>query len=136
VAIRQIEMQQCIPIKIEAVATGRKQRLKMKDRFASSRNSRDYGAAGRFRDATARHHCGAGITQNLRIPHDSCLCSRATWPLLQAGMTLDEGCRSWRNVFKQPRVQLLTRTCIRLLVDGRSFSQALRDFPRFFSRST
>src|ERR1043165_3904852 len=33
---------------------------------------------------------------------------------------------------KQPRVQLMTRSLHQALIDGRSFSQALREMPRIF----
>jgi type II secretory pathway component PulF len=52
--------------------------------------------------------------------------------LLQAGMTLDEGLSILEKRLKQPRVQQMTRALHQALVDGRSFSQALRDFPRVF----
>ncbi|HSH38391.1 MAG TPA: type II secretion system F family protein, partial [Chthoniobacterales bacterium] len=52
--------------------------------------------------------------------------------LLHAGMTLDEGLAVLEKRLKHPRVQQMTRALHRALVDGRSFSQALRDFPRIF----
>ncbi|MEP6821908.1 MAG: type II secretion system F family protein, partial [Chthoniobacterales bacterium] len=52
--------------------------------------------------------------------------------LLQAGMTLDEGLSVLRKRLKHPRVQQMTASLHQALVDGRSFSQALRDFPRIF----
>src|ERR1700731_5208493 len=115
VAIRQIEMQQCIPIKIEAVGVSLE---------AAGRDERST-----LRDATA----APASTQNLRIPHGQLLVfTEQLGHLLQAGMTLDEGLSILEKRFKQPRVQLLTRTLHQALVDGRSFSQALRDFPRIF----
>ena len=116
VAIRQIEMQQCIPIKIEAVGVSPE---------AATRDERSI----RRGDATA----APTSTQNLRIPHGQLLVfTEQLGHLLQAGMTLDEGLSILQKRFKQPRVQLLTRTLHQALVDGRSFSQALRDFPRIF----
>jgi type II secretory pathway component PulF len=52
--------------------------------------------------------------------------------LLQAGMTLDEGLSILEKRLKQPRLQQMTRALHQALVDGRSFSQALREFPRIF----
>src|SRR4030081_51030 len=117
VAIRQIEMQQCIPIKIEAVGVSLE---------AARRDD--------LRDGTARPATAAAAPrQNLRIPHGQLLVfTEQLGHLLQAGMTLDEGLSILEKRFKQPRVQLLTRTLHQALVDGRSFSQALRDFPRIF----
>jgi general secretion pathway protein F len=47
-------------------------------------------------------------------------------------MTLDEGLSVLEKRLKQPRVQQMTHGLHQALVDGRSFSQALRDFPRVF----
>ena len=47
-------------------------------------------------------------------------------------MTLDESLGVLEKRLKHPRVQQMTRTLHQALVDGRSFSQALRDFPRIF----
>jgi type II secretory pathway component PulF len=112
VAIRQIEQQRCIPIKIEAVIA-----------------------------AVAKGHNGAAVattptkppTQNLKIPHGQLLLfTEQLAHLLQAGMTLDEGLSILEKRLKQPRVQQMTQGLHQGLVDGRSFSQSLREFPRIF----
>lgn len=109
VAIRQIEMQQCIPIKIEAVLA-----------------APEAGAKGEKPTTLPS-------TQNLKIPHGQLLVfTEQLAHLLQAGMTLDEGLSIMEKRLKQPRLQQMTRTLHQALVDGRSFSQALRDFPRIF----
>jgi type II secretory pathway component PulF len=109
VAIRQIELLQCIPIKIEAV-------LATPEAGAKSDGSTLASAA-----------------QNLKISHSHLLIfTEQLGHLLQAGMTLDEGLSILEKRLKQPRVQQMTRTLHQALVDGRSFSQALRDFPRIF----
>src|SRR6267143_2148195 len=138
VAIRQIEMQHCIPIKIEVVptepeATAKDERsTRLRPAIAGLRRGRSPLAP--LSDATARPATAApASTQNLRIPHGQLLVfTEQLGHLLQAGMTLDEGLSILEKRFKQPRVQLLTRTLHQALVDGRSFSQALRDFPRIF----
>src|SRR6266403_1477861 len=108
VAIRQIEQQRCIPIRIEPVATEPK-------------------IAEREKSATAP------ATQNLKIPHGQLLVfTEQLGHLLQAGMTLDEGLSILEKRLKQPRVQQMTHTLHQALVDGRSFSQSLREFPRIF----
>ena len=108
VAIRQIEQQRCIPIRIEPVATEPK-------------------IAERDKSTTAP------ATQNLKIPHGQLLVfTEQLGHLLQAGMTLDEGLSILEKRLKQPRVQQMTHTLHQALVDGRSFSQALREFPRIF----
>src|SRR6266404_3839788 len=108
VAIRQIEQQRCIPIRIEPVEGAPK-------------------AAPRERSTIER------TTQNLKIPHNQLLVfTEQLAHLLLAGMTLDEGLSILEKRFKQQRVQQMTRTLHQALVDGRSFSQALREMPRIF----
>ena len=108
VAIRQIEQQRCIPIRIEAVVV----------------------------DAKSAEREGSTIapaTQNLKIPHGQLLVfTEQLGHLLQAGMTLDEGLSILKNRLKQPRVQQMTQALHQGLIDGRSFSQSLREFPRIF----
>src|SRR3954464_6782921 len=110
VAIRQIEQQRCIPIKIEPVLA-----------IPKSRN----GAAAPASPQAA--------TQNLKVPHGQLLLfTEQLAHLLQAGMTLDEGLSILEKRLKQPRVQQMTKGLHQALVDGRSFSQSLRGFPRIF----
>ena len=109
VAIRQIEQLQCIPIRIEAITTGPEM---VKGRTSAS----------------------PAATQNLKVPHSQLLVfTEQLGHLLQAGMTLDESLGVLEKRLKQPRVQQMTHSLHQALVDGRSFSQALRDFPRVFS---
>jgi len=108
VAIRQIELQQCIPIRIDVV--GAQPKI----------GSRDVAAP-----APAR--------QSLKIPHGQLLVfTEQLAHLLQAGMTLDEGLSILEKRLKQPRVQQMTHSLHQALIDGRSFSQALGEFPRIF----
>ena len=109
VAIRQIEQQRCVPIRIEAVAVGPEA-------------------------PDQRQTVTTSATQNLKIPHGQLLIfTEQLGHLLQAGMTLDEGLAVLEKRLKHPRVHEMTKALHRALVDGRSFSQALRDFPRIFS---
>jgi type II secretory pathway component PulF len=108
VAIRQIELQKCIPVRIDLV---------------------EPEAKTAQRDGTAP----AAPTQNLKIPHGQLLVfTEQLAHLLQAGMTLDEGLSVLEKRLKQPRVQQMTHTLHQALVDGRSFSQALSELPRIF----
>jgi type II secretory pathway component PulF len=108
VAIRQIELQQCIPIRIDVV--GAEPKISSLD------------VAG---PAPAR--------QSLKIPHGQLLVfTEQLAHLLQAGMTLDEGLSILEKRLKQPRVQQMTHALHQALIDGRSFSQALSEFPRIF----
>ena len=71
--------------------------------------------------------------QNLKIAHGQLLVfTEQLGHLLQAGMTLDEGLSILEKRLKHPRVQQMTRALHQALVDGRSFSQALREFPKIF----
>ena len=109
VAIRQIEQQNCIPIRIEAMALA-PQVVDGKPAVAV-----------------------AAPTQNLKIPHGQLLIfTEQLGHLLQAGMTLDESLGVLEKRLKHPRVQQMTHALHQALIDGRSFSQALRDFPRIF----
>ncbi len=53
--------------------------------------------------------------------------------LLSVGMTLDEALGVLVKRLKQPGLQQLTAALHQALIEGRSFSQALRDYPRIFS---
>jgi type II secretory pathway component PulF len=108
VAIRQIELQKCIPVRIELVGPEAK-------------------------TAQRESAAPAAPTQNLKIPHGQLLVfTEQLAHLLQAGMTLDEGLSVLEKRLKQPRVQQMTHTLHQALVDGRSFSQALSELPRIF----
>ena len=108
VAIRQIELQKCIPVRIELMGPEAKMAPRDGARVASP-------------------------TQNLKIPHGQLLVfTEQLAHLLQAGMTLDEGLSILEKRLKQPRVQQMTHALHQALVDGRSFSQALSELPRIF----
>src|SRR5947209_6789626 len=112
VAIRQIEQKRCIPIKIEVV---------------------DGRPAASEKVAPQKLTTSAAAAQNLKIPHGQLLIfTEQLAHLLQAGMTLDEALSILQKRLKQPRLQQMTRTLHQALIDGRSFSQALREMPRIF----
>src|SRR5438067_3131124 len=108
IAIRQIELQQCVPVRIDLV--GAEAKTKAVEAAAPS-----------------------APTQNLKIPHSQLLIfTEQLAHLLQAGMTLDEALAVLKKRLKQPRVQQMTGALHQSLVDGRSFSQALSEMPRIF----
>lgn len=112
VAIRQIEQKRCIPIKIEAV---------------------DVRPAASEKASGLKTTPPPAPTPSLKIPHNQLLIfTEQLAHLLQAGMTLDEGLSILQKRIKQPRVQQMTRALHQALIDGRSFSQALREMPRIF----
>src|SRR5438445_522815 len=96
VAIRQIELQKCIPVRIELVGPEPKAAPRDSARAASS-------------------------TQNLKIPHGQLLVfTEQLAHLLQAGMTLDEGLSILEKRLKQPRVQQMTHALHQALVGVRA----------------
>ncbi|CAN5494189.1 type II secretion system F family protein [soil metagenome] len=124
IAIRQIEQLRYTPIKIEAVAAA-----------PSTPPSKNGSATAKRRNAAAPAAIAAPTTPNqrLKIPHNQLLIfTEQLAHLLQAGMTLDEGLSVLEKRLKHPRVQQMTHALHQALVDGRSFSQSLRDFPRIF----
>ena len=112
VAIQQIELQRCIPVRIELLGAEPKG------------------------PKVARPPAGGALqapTQNLKIPHGQLLIfTEQLAHLLKAGMTLDEALSILEKRLKQPRVQQMTHSLHQSLVDGRSFSQALSEMPRIF----
>jgi type II secretory pathway component PulF len=132
VAIRQIEQQQCVPIRIEAVGAGPEIKPANKSiparRFRLPSFARTGGEAAKAVAPTM-----TAAARQLRIPQSQLLVfTEQLAHLLQAGMTLDEGLSILEKRLQQPRLQQLTRTLHQALVEGRSFSQALREFPRIF----
>jgi type II secretory pathway component PulF len=121
VAIRQIEQLHYMPVRIELVGAA-----------PVAAKATKNGAAAPAPSATAPAS-PAAPTQRLKIPHGQLLIfTEQLGHLLNAGMTLDEGLSVLEKRLKQPRVQQMTHAMHQALVDGRSFSQSLRDFPRVF----
>jgi len=111
-AILQIEKQRCFPIKITPVADA-----------ASSTGSAS---------STKAKSAPAGTVQTLGYNHQY-LFTEQLAHLLGAGMTLDESLGILEKRLKHPKLQGLSAALHRALVDGRSLSQALRDFPKIFT---
>src|SRR5437588_3775586 len=122
VAIRQIEQLHYIPVRIDVVVS---------EPPPVAKKSGKNGAAVVTTPAIAT--TPAAPTQKLKIPHNQLLIfTEQLGHLLNAGMTLDEGLSILKKRLKQPKMQQMTQALHQGLVDGRSFSQALRDFPRIF----
>ena len=121
VAIRQIEQLHYIPVRIEAVSSAP----------TVVKDGKNGAGAKEKKGATPAEPTTP--PQKLKIPHGQLLIfTEQLGHLLKAGMTLDEGLSVLEKRLKQPRVQQMTHALHQALVDGRSFSQALRDFPRIF----
>src|ERR1043166_7803547 len=116
VAIRQIEQKRCIPIKIEIVNA----QPVPTERAAATKPA-------------ARPATPTVPARSLKIPQSQLLIfTEQLAHLLQAGMTLDEALSILEKRLKHPRLQQMTHYLHQALVEGRSFSQALRDMPRIF----
>src|SRR3954465_10403374 len=127
VAIRQIEQLQYMPVRIELVSRTTPPPEK------TSKNGASAAAVARRPAAPAAKAAPPAPTQKLKIAHTQLLIfTEQLGHLIKAGMTLDEGLSVLEKRLKQPRVQQMTHALHQALVDGRSFSQALRDFPRVF----
>jgi type II secretory pathway component PulF len=122
VAIRQIEQLRYVPVRIELVGSAP----------VPANKDQKNGAPATVTKPVISATLPAP-TLKLKIPHTQLLIfTEQLGHLLKAGMTLDEGLSVLEKRLKQPRVQQMTHGLHQALVDGRSFSQALRDFPRVF----
>jgi type II secretory pathway component PulF len=115
-AIRQLEKQGVVPISIDAVAeVGSVARPEKVERRAGGEDSENDQPL-----TTLRHAHQHLFTEQLAH-------------LVGAGMTLDEALSILVRRMKQPQLQTLSKSLHRGLVEGRSLSQALREYPRIFS---
>jgi len=128
VAIRQIEQLHYMPVRIELVNPAAAP--------PPDKTGKNGATAAPITRAPAAPIARVSLpppTQKLRIAHTQLLIfTEQLGHLIKAGMTLDEGLSVLEKRLKQPRVQQMTHALHQALVDGRSFSQALRDFPRIF----
>ena len=142
-AIQLIEQRRCVPFKIEASgvtggalvpaagsSAGAVPRTGLFGRLTAGAGNAAPVASG----AASGGLSGPGAPSTERLTHGQRLFfTKQLAYLLSAGMTLDEALGILVKRLKQPNLQRLTRSLHQGLVDGRSFSQALRDFPRIFS---
>src|SRR5437868_7549650 len=100
IAIRQIEQQNCVPIRIEAVGVSPiTAPLETARPFIPKLFTRSASDLGDF------------SPRALKIPHSQLLVfTEQLAHLLQAGMTLDEGLSVLQKRLRHPRVQQMTRT--------------------------
>src|SRR4029453_1671234 len=99
VAIRQIELQRCIPVRIEMLG-------------AEPKGPKLVGPSGGPTEAP---------TKRLKIPHSQFVIFTETLAHLPAaGGTLDEALSILEKRLKQPRVQQMTHSLHQALIDGRS----------------
>jgi len=110
-AIREIEARRCVPIRLDPVTP-------------SGKGS----ASGREAPTSA---AGQPLT-TLPLPQ-LFLFTEQLAHLLSAGMTLNEGLSILVGRLQQPRLKALAGALHQGLIDGRSLSQTMRDFPGIFS---
>ena len=110
-AMFQIEQLRCIPIKIEPT-----------------------GGSGKIKEPepTVKQNSSTELIQTLPLTHQF-LFTEQLGHLLSAGMTLDEALGILVQRLKQPKLQSLSQSLHKSILDGRSLSQALRDYPKIFS---
>ncbi len=129
-AIQQIEQKRCVPIKIEAVG-GDAKPATVRANGSAKLPSTAPAPRPVQSEAPALVPAAAG---SVRLSHGQRLFfTEQLAYLLTAGMTLDEALGILVKRLKQPALRQLTSGLHQSLVDGRSFSQALRDYPRIFS---
>ena len=117
-AIRQVEQQRCVPIKIEAVTS------------ASTSN----GSATKTSEPSASPAKNSGAARVDVMSHgQQYLFTEQLANLLGAGITLDEALGILVRRLKHPRLHGISLGLHQALVDGRSLSQALKDYPKIFS---
>ncbi len=113
-AIFQVESQGGVPIKIEAINSAA-------STSAPAAKSSDQSIQG-----------SSGPVQSLGHAH-LYLFTEQLAHLLSAGMTLDEALGILVKRLKHPRLQGISQALHQGLIDGRSLSQSMREFPRIFS---
>lgn len=115
-AIRQVEKEHGFPIKIEPLTTAAENK--------PTRKAESSPAADRPAHAPSVQRLSHGQLH---------LFTEQLAHLLSSGMTLDEALGVLVKRMKHPKLGGLSRSLHQALVDGRSLSQALREFPRIFS---
>lgn len=123
-AISEVEKQGGVPIKIEPVVAA----------TASTTKSEASKSGKTVRPGNApAEKAAAPVTVTTLATTQQYLFTEQLAHLLTAGMTLDEALGILVRRMKHPKLQSLSQSLHRALVDGRSLSQAMRDFPRIFS---
>ncbi|MDB6171723.1 MAG: hypothetical protein JWL59_1034 [Chthoniobacteraceae bacterium] len=117
-AIHHVEKDRCVPIKIEPVKE--KAAAASTKLYSNGSNSSAKTANSEEKVDTLSHSQLYLFTEQLAH-------------LLSAGMTLDEALGILVKRLKHPRLAALCKTLHQALIEGRSLSQAMREFPRIFS---
>lgn len=137
-AIAAIEQRRCVPIKIEASAEAADGNPSSKVERASAVPVPLKAGGGTLARRPAPPASAApavlAASTSFSVSHSQRLFfTEQLAYLLSAGMTLDEALGVLVKRLKQPSLQRLTAALHQGLIEGQSFSQALRMFPRIFS---
>jgi type II secretory pathway component PulF len=119
-ALLQIEGEKFVPIRIEQLG----QIAKPAEKFVAKKSP-----------DSAKPAAPAASAQSIQtLSHNHVfLFTEQLAHLLASGMTLDEALGVLTKRLKHPKLQALSSALHQALVDGRSLSQALRDYPKVFS---
>ena len=132
-AIAQIEQQQGVPIKIEPAGATPEARPAALGQPKKTKTAPPASKAAAPAKTPAAEEPAASATGS-RLPIAQLfLFTEQLAHLLSAGMTLDEALGILVRRLQQPRLKTLSKALHQGLVDGRSLSQAMRDFPKIFS---
>ena len=121
-AIFQVEKERYVPIRIEPLSS-------------PATGTAAPAAVSRSADSTKREDgktAPPAVAQSLSATH-LYLFTEQLGHLLSAGMTLDEALGILVRRLKHPRLGGLSQVLHQALIDGRSLSQAMREFPRIFT---
>lgn len=126
-AIRQVEKEKGFPIKIEPITTpaeGKSTEPKPSARTGKKAES----------SPAAERPAPAAATSVTKLSHGQVhLFTEQLGHLLSSGMTLDEALGVLVRRMKHPKLGGLSQALHQALVEGRSLSQALREYPKIFS---
>ncbi len=148
-AIAMVEQKRCVPIRVQPVEAGAavaaqqkspatsgpsagapKETSSTKSPLAKTREASAKLAVSKPGTPAAPAPVGGGIKLSYSQQY---LFSEQLAHLLGAGMTLDESLGVLVKRLKHPKLQALSKSLHQSLLDGRSLSQAMRDFPKIFS---
>lgn len=135
-AIRQIEALKRVPIKITAAVGSSKPTPPPPKKAKANSPGISISSGGAPAAAPTTPSAAPSVTADatLSLPLAQLfLFTEQLAHLLVAGMTLDESLNILVRRLQQPKLQALSRALHQGLVDGRSLSQVMRDFPRIFN---
>ncbi len=136
-AILAVEQRRCVPIKIEAASGDAGPAMAKTGNLQGGLTPAMAGGstiAAKGPTPLATAPAPAAKPATVSITHGQRLFfTEQLAYLLSVGMTLDEALGVLVKRLKQPALQRLTATLHQGLIEGQSFSQALREYPKIFS---